>query len=420
MRSHAVALAAACLLLGVVASAPAAPVAADSAATRVRVFLDCDDCDEDFLREELRFVDYVRDPAEADVHILVTAQSTGSGGQDRTLTLIGAGRCAGLADTLHAVSGPTETEDRERHRLSHVLALGLARFALRTGAAEGLRVQPADPATLPFSRTSAHDPWHAWVFSVSLTGSVYGQEAQKSAGVFGDLTADRVTDTWKHNWSVSTNYTRQSYQLSDQHIVSTSDDYAIRGTVVRSVGAHWSAGGFLRASHSSYDNVDLLLSVQPALEFDVYPYAAASRQSLRLLYHTGPRVYRYAEETVFAKTRETLWLESLDVTFSRKEPWGSASVYLSGSHYWHDFRRHRAELSTSLSLRVTEGLSLTVSGNYSRVHDQLSLPRRGATDEEILLQRRALASGYYYSTTVGFSYSFGSIFNNVVNPRFGS
>ena len=134
---------------------------------------------------------------------------------------------------------------------------------------------------------------------------------------------------------------------------------------------------------------------------------------------TGPKRYRYAEATVFNKTRETLWAEAVNITLSRKEPWGSASVYVAGSHFWHDLRRNRVEVSENVALRVSAGLSLQVTGSYSRVHDQLSLPRRGATDQEILLQRRALSSGYYYSTSVGVSYSFGSIFNNVVNPRFG-
>jgi len=31
-----------------------------------------------------------------------------------------------------------------------------------------------------------------------------------------------------------------------------------------------------------------------------------------------------------------------------------------------------------------------------------------------------LATSYDYFVAVGFSYSFGSIFTNVVNPRFGS
>ena len=36
----------------------------------------------------------------------------------------------------------------------------------------------------------------------------------------------------------------------------------------------------------------------------------------------------------------------------------------------------------------------------------------------MLLQLRELQSGYEVSFSVGVSYSFGSLFNNVVNPRF--
>ncbi|MBA2671194.1 MAG: hypothetical protein H0U67_12545, partial [Gemmatimonadetes bacterium] len=45
----------------------------------LRIFLDCNGpgCDFDFFRTEITFVDYVRDRADADVHVLVTTQGTG-------------------------------------------------------------------------------------------------------------------------------------------------------------------------------------------------------------------------------------------------------------------------------------------------------------------------------------------------------
>lgn len=48
-----------------------------------------------------------------------------------------------------------------------------------------------------------------------------------------------------------------------------------------------------------------------------------------------------------------------------------------------------------------------------------SLPRRDATPEEVLLRVRELQSGHEVRLQVGLSYTFGSIFNNIVNPRFG-
>ena len=72
-----------------------------------------------------------------------------------------------------------------------------------------------------------------------------------------------------------------------------------------------------------------------------------------------------------------------------------------------------------LSLRIARGLSVASEVNASRIRDQLSIPARGATDEEILLRLRRLESGYEYSFQVSLTYTFGSIFSSIVNPRFG-
>ena len=61
-----------------------------------------------------------------------------------------------------------------------------------------------------------------------------------------------------------------------------------------------------------------------------------------------------------------------------------------------------------------------MEGRYPAIHDQINLRKGTATLDELLLRRRELASNFSYSFQVGLSYSFGSIFSNVVNPRFGN
>jgi hypothetical protein len=53
-----------------------ASVEAQTAATaaRVRVYLDCFDCFPQFLRDEISFVDFVRQAQDADVHLLSRSQ----------------------------------------------------------------------------------------------------------------------------------------------------------------------------------------------------------------------------------------------------------------------------------------------------------------------------------------------------------
>ena len=66
-----------------------------------------------------------------------------------------------------------------------------------------------------------------------------------------------------------------------------------------------------------------------------------------------------------------------------------------------------------------EGLSLNLRGSVSQIHDQLALQKEGATEEEILLNLRQLETSYDYNASIGLRYTFGSIYSNVVNPRFG-
>ena len=89
-------------------------------------------------------------------------------------------------------------------------------------------------------------------------------------------------------------------------------------------------------------------------------------------------------------------------------------------NYLDDFENFSYNFYTSLSLKLFKGFSLSLFADYSKYGKQITLPYVGATREEVLLRRKQLETSYYYYAYVGISYSFGSIFNNAVNPRFGS
>src|SRR5450759_4361467 len=66
----------------------------------LRAYLDCQTmgCDRDFFVTEIAFVNWTRDRADADIHVLVTALETGSGGLQYTVQFIGQRRFARHAD----------------------------------------------------------------------------------------------------------------------------------------------------------------------------------------------------------------------------------------------------------------------------------------------------------------------------------
>ncbi len=151
----------------------------------------------------------------------------------------------------------------------------------------------------------------------------------------------------------------------------------------------------------------------------MFPYEQYATRQLRIGYGIGVEHSRYYEETLYGLFRETRPLHQFAVTLDQRQPWGTLQVGVEWSQYLHDLSKNRLEVDGELSFRITRGLSVEIEGSASRIRDQLSLPRRGADPEEILLRLRELQSGYEVSLSVGLSYSFGSIFNNIVNPRFG-
>src|SRR5438477_6268380 len=141
MRHRIVQLSAAVLLaLAAFARSPQAqpPVAVGATAPALNVFLDCERmfCDFDYFRTEMTWVNWVRDRAVADVHILVSTQETGAGGSEYTLNFIGLRAFAGLQDTLKYVAPPTATRDEGRKGIEQILKVGLVRFMARTPGAD--------------------------------------------------------------------------------------------------------------------------------------------------------------------------------------------------------------------------------------------------------------------------------------------
>ena len=156
------------------------------------------------------------------------------------------------------------------------------------------------------------------------------------------------------------------------------------------------------------------------VEFSLYPYTESTRRFVTLTYGAGVYAANYTEETVFQKLSETRPRHFAVFAVDFVQPWGQAEFNLSGQSYLDDLSQNRLGVRGELDLRITGGLSFSAEARYSRVRDQLSLARGDATDDEILLELKQLATDYTYNLQIGLNYTFGSIFNTIVNPRFRS
>ncbi len=406
--------------------APAAPDTSQNAA--IRAFLDCQDrgCDREFLVTEMTWVNWMRDRLDADFHLLVTSLETGSGGRQYAVVAIGQRSYAGKVDTLGFTTNPNDSEDVIRRHLLRVIGQLLVPYAARGPLGPQLAVtytplRTADGA----APAAARDRWNFWTYAISANGFLNGESRQSFRNGWLDLTANRVTEAWKIGIGANTSYDESKFTFEltpgvDTTIVALRRSSGVSAMAVKSLGDHWSAGGRVAAEQSDFGNLDLSTTTTAAVEWDYYPYRDFARRKLALLYTVGVRTFDYQEVTIFGRLSESRPVHTLDATLAARQRWGEANVTLYGSQFLDGLKYYNAGISGGVNVRLGRGFSFNVDGSLSRVRDQLFLPRGGASQSEVLTRLRALQTNYRYFTFFGVRYQFGSIFNSVVNPRFGN
>jgi hypothetical protein len=368
-----------------------------------------------YFQKEIAFVNYVQDEAEAQVLVEITSQ-TSAGGEEYTISLTGKKEFAGVDDVLKFTADMSKKPGGAKAEVAQLLKLGLMRYVAKTPIAGRVNVAFMDQV----KPTAVVDRWHFWVFSLGVDAFLNGEQTYKMDEVLGNFSASRVTEEWKIRLSVNAVSMKNTFSVEDYNYESTMKSQNFSGLAVRSISDHWSVGAFVGIFSSTFNNTKLGLSLAPAIEYDLFPYSQSTKKQLRFLYRLSFNPVRYHKETIYYKTKENLWSESLSATLELKQPWGTISTSLQGSHYFHDFKKYRLTLDGELSLRIFKGLNFNISGGGSRIRDQLSLEKGEASWEEVLLQRRQLETGYNYFFSLGLSYTFGSTSSRVVNPRFGS
>ncbi len=408
------------------ATAVAADSASGSRAEALRVFLDCQDfgfgCELDYFVLELPFANWTRDRQFADVHVLVSRLETGGGGREFTLSFLGQGRFAGRVDTLVTTTPPAATEDDVRRALATELRVGLLPFAVRTPLRSRFTVAYAAPTQAQATAKSLKDPWNLWTYELSVNGFMNGEQRQKFSNGWYSAEARRITERWKLVFAASGNYNQSEFTLQDRTGASTKFTNILRsagasGRVVRSLDPHWSFGVVSRVGNSDFLNQELAYSAAPVVEYNVFPWKEATRKQLTFSYAAGLAGFRYKERTIFERDAETRPVHVATASLNTRLKWGSINARSRFGQFLHDVGKSNLSVGGNVSLRLVKGLSLNLDGEVARVRDQLFLPGGQLTNEEVLVRQRALATNYSYFTFVGVTYTFGSIFNTIVNPR---
>jgi hypothetical protein len=394
--------------------------------TRPRIFLDCNapNCDGQYFRTEINWVNWVNDRAVADLHVIVGAVSAGGGGREYQLDFIGTNVADPYEEQHRYNQLATDTQRETLDGLVLSLGLGIAQWASTHGYRGLVDIQGADleqggPTGRLVSQEEVDDPWNLWVFRLNGNVNRNAEETSKNWQFNGGFNASRVTPTWKLSTNSFLNYRRIYRQLSGgREFRDYPLDWRVGQLVAYSIAEHWSLGATAEVARQTQNNRQIQVTFNPAVEYSFFPYEEATRRSLTLFYAIGPVWQDYIEQTIYGKYYELRYEHSLELSFDSNQPWGNAGVSIRASHFLHDFDLYNRSLQGNVSYRLTRGVNLFANGDISWLTDQIFLEAEGATDEEALLNLRRQATDKQYGFSVGIQFQFGSIFNNVVNNRF--
>ncbi|MDX1592376.1 MAG: hypothetical protein R3283_10455, partial [Balneolaceae bacterium] len=338
------------------------------------VYLDCSGCDVNYIRTNITFVNYVRDQQDASIYLLINDQSTGGGGREYTLVFSDLRNESTRSDTLRYVSPSTDSWDERRTGLNRYIKLGLVPFVVNTVAMRNLDVFFDPPEDGEDGQTEeVDDPWNNWVFDIDMRSSVSGEESEFNFGLFSGFEAERTTHIWKIRGNARGEINRRRLDLSDRTININRDWGNSWGMVGYSVSDHATIALFGRASFSRTGNIALNTYIAPAVEYNFFPYSEFQERRFVLQYQITPMYRRYFNTTIFLKDQETIMSQEISARLRYDQRWGRIDIRASGSHFFHDTSINRLEINPSFDIRIVRGLSLSLSGRYRIINDQLAL-----------------------------------------------
>jgi hypothetical protein len=376
-------------------------------------------CFDDYLRQELSYFDFVRDRHLADLTVVVGRQPAGNGGERVSASLV---ERKGASETTRATgsftAAPGDSDDSIRQQLGQlVLRMLTAHFMGSPHELEfHVSLKRRDGETL----SALADPWRYWVLAPEISGEGEGGSGYYFVDLTGALTARRITEHNKVRLRAA--YTRRlsGYKLEDGSRVR-GDVYEAEGRAIyaHSVGTRGALGLVATGRASEFENLKGHVHGGPVAEINVFPYQENATRQLRAAYQVGAWSNWYFERNAAGRGRETRPYHALSLVADVNQTWGSVQLIGQGTQFLDSPRLYRLSVGSLLALRLFEGFAINLKGEASLVRDQISLRERQITDLELLLWTAQQKTNYMFEFELGFAYTFGSVHNTIVNPRFG-
>jgi len=387
--------------------------------SKINVYLDCQtNCFTTYLRQEIQYINYVRDRQDADIYVLATYQSASAGALEIQLIYLYDGFESLTSDTVRYIREANISDLQEMNLFKNMFKKGLLPALVRSDLIDNISFDVAydDKAV---DTGTIHDPWNYWSFNFNMNLNITGEQSFTEQGYRNRVSASRITADNKTTISSWYNLDESTFTLSDgEEVESKNERYGIYTQWVESIGPNWGWGFRSSIGSSTFGNTDFAGSFKPAIEYNIYPYSQSSTKRFSFLYSVGVHYNNYTEITVFEKLQESLVRQGLDIEYEVTQPWGDIEFNVEFDQYLKDLSLYSVSLNPEIELNIVRGLRFQMGAYVSYIEDRINIAQGEISDQDIILQNKQLDSTYSYYSYFGFNYRFGSKNNNVVNSRF--
>ena len=378
---------------------------------KLKAYIECR-CDENYLKQETSFLEYVRDQDLADIEIFVRDERNPTGSRSFEIKIDGNNDYEEISSITVAVGYANDTSSTLRDKLLNKLKLALVPFLDKGNY--NLKVD-IDSNFEDLSNND--DKWKNWVFELSGSYNNDKEESRQTNRYEIEFEIDKLTEDWRIGMELKRNESNRKFFSEDDVYTSNRKSTSFNGRIVRSISDHFSAGAFFGLYQNTYENVDLNRYIAPAIEYSFYPYEDVLSKEVTLAYRIGVGKRDYIEKTIYGFEKQKLSSQTLSLNIRFRQKWGNISSYLNATQFLNDGSKKRFSLRSDLDIRVYEGLAVRLSGNINLIREQYNLAAGSTSIEDLLLQQRQIATDYRTNFSVGLSYTFGSIYNSIINTR---
>jgi len=397
-------------------------LAQDSVNMKLKVFIEGQIIDFDYLRNNITFVDFVNDPHTSDVQIIVTRKETGSGGKHFYISYNPVTFKSVENLVLNCITSYHDTQDDVRKKFTESIKSGLLVFTnekqlyYQVNVVENKALNDSGSTNI-----DKPDSWNNWIFNIGLNGGLDAEEQKNNFEYEIYFEANRITDIWRirneYSFAREETFITKKEDSAKRVIHAYNQEQEFNSRLAYSLSSHWSVGFFLKGNQTSYRNIQFNGSLSTAVEYNFYPWHQVSRRIFTIGYYSGPSYFDYYKPTIFEKTSELLWEENIYLNLEKVEKWGELEMWLEAGHFFPGFDFYSLKSGIEISVRVFKGLFLEFNFEAEIIKNQLYIQVSELTDEELLLNIRKLPTSFEFSGDIGIRYQFGSIYNNIVNQR---